>query len=103
MAEITLESLAAQLSEQNKVIEKQNALINDLQATALKSVVEEAKPITIPKEAVEVNGKKYKFNVARFAFPGSHAQYLSEEVVTDTKILKQIIAIKGQGILTELV
>ncbi len=96
--QLSLESLAI-------VVENQSKTILELQAQLLsKSAVQEAaKPPSIPTESVKVKGKEYKFNVPKFAFLGSDKQYLAEEVATDEAILKQILAIEGQGILRELV
>ncbi len=102
MAEVTLEGLAKQLQEQADIISKQNETIAAMQAAALKNAAPEAaKVVSIPKEPVEFGKKKYRFNVAKFAFPGSDKQYIAEEVATDKTVLAQIIAIEGQGILTE--
>lgn len=96
--ELSLEGLAA-------IVEKQNETIAGLQAQLLeKSAIETKREVPkVPKDPVKVGNKTYKFNVAKFAFPGSDKQYLSEEVATDNAILKKLLAIEGQGILTELV
>lgn len=56
-----------------------------------------------PTDPVEVNGKTYKFNFASFVNPINHLKILSEEAALDEDVLKAVVAIKGQGILTEVV
>ena len=94
------------LKEQQELSAKQADTIAELQtqlAASKASENTEVKNPTVPKEPVKVGAKQYKFVVAKFVFPGSDKQYLSEEVALDEAILKKVLAIPGQGILKELV
>jgi hypothetical protein len=102
MAEITLESLAAQLDEQKAVIEKQNDTIIELQSKIIAAnVPEKPKELKIPASPVSFNDKQYKWQVASFCLPGSSLKITAEEASTDKAIIEKIIAIEGQGLLKE--
>jgi hypothetical protein len=58
------------------------------------------KPV-IPKELVTIDDKKYKFKLAAFHFGGK--SYTAEEAAFNQDLLKTIVALKGQGILKEVI
>ena len=101
MPEITLESLAAQIAQQQDIINKQNAIIGKLAGKKTEPAAE-AKAPQIPTDPVEVGGKKYKFQVATFRLAGDHTVYTAEEAALDEDLLSQILCIEGQGMLKEL-
>ena len=57
---------------------------------------------TIPKDAIEFNGKKYEWKVAIFHSPIDAKKTTAEEASLDEEILTAILAIKGQGMLVEV-
>ena len=84
-------------------VDKQEVIINELRGRLLETKIEtkEEKKLSIPKKIVTVGKKKYKFNLAAFNLNGQVIS--SEDASLDEEILKQIVAMEGQGIMTEQV
>lgn len=58
-----------------------------------------SKPV-IPAEAVTIGDKKYMFKFPTFFFNTKHHE--AQDAFLDSKLLKEIIAVPGQGILAEI-
>ena len=127
MAELTVESLAKRLDDlekQNSELAEGNAKLaasnNELQesnaklaatsenlqktigaATSLEVGAKFEKP-TIPEGSVKVDKKEYKFTVALFYPPNATEPITAKEASTDDKLLAEIVKIKGQNILKEV-
>ena len=103
--ELTLEGLLERINKQDETIAKQAETIVGLKGEVAKTAIatEAAKPPTVPAETLEFKGKKYKWRVAMFSFPGSHEQFTAEEANTDKDMIAKILKIEGQGMLQELV
>ena len=99
----TLEQLAEIVKQQQVVIGELQASNLSLQSNALK-VADKPVKLEIPKEPVTYKGKKYAFQLAKFTLPGHTAQtFTAAEAATDEDVIKQILAIEGQGVLKQLV
>jgi len=99
----TLEQLAEIVKQQQVVIGELQASNLSLQSNALK-VADKPVKLEIPKEPVTYKGKKYQFQLAKFTLPGHTAQtFTAAEAATDDDVIKQILAIEGQGVLKQLV
>ncbi len=98
------EDFNKRLAAQDKLIATQAKEINTLKSMSLQTEVgaKPAKQLTIPTKAVEFDGKKYQWNVAQLHVVG-HGIVSAEAAATDPAIMKQILAIEGQGVLRELV
>ena len=105
MAEITLEKLQEQLDKQAETIAAQHETILGLKGEVAKTnlATEPVKPPTIPSKPTTYKGKEYKWQVAIFHLPGSPDKITAEEANLDENIIKQVLAIEGQGMLKELV
>lgn len=100
---LTLEQLAEMVKQQQITINELQANNLALQSNALKVADKPAK-LEIPKEPVTYKGKKYQFQLAKFTLPGHTAQtFTAAEAATDEDVIKQILAIEGQGVLKQLV
>jgi len=99
---LTLEAMYAELQAHKQVSERQALVIAALTKKKDDPSTETKKVPEIPKEPVEVNGKKYKFQVATFRIAGDAAIYTAEEAVLDEELLSQILGIEGQGMLKEV-
>ncbi len=100
--EITTADLHEIVKQQGEQIETlKNALGAKKDSTI--EVDKEQKVPEIPKDAVAVDGKEYKFNVAQFRLPKRSEVIFASQAILDKKILAEIIAIKGQNILKEQV
>ena len=113
MADLTVEILAERLDKlekQNSELADSNAKLvatnEELQktigtATSLEVGAKPEKP-TIPKESVTVDKKEYNFTVALFYPPNATEPVTAKEASTDPKLLAEIVKIKGQQILKEV-
>lgn len=61
---------------------------------------EHPEAIQSPKKFVEHNKKNYKWAVAQFRLPGRD-KVMAEDAALDEELIDEILAIEGQGILTE--
>lgn len=92
------------ISQADEKIGKLNDIIGSAKnATIIETAPEKKKVPTIPTETVEFAGKEYKWNRAQFRLPGNISKTTAEEASTDDEILKRILDIPGQEILTEVV
>lgn len=96
---ITLEDLHAIVTQQAQTIAEQNAKIEGMKLKETNIIVEKITALTIPEKAVEVRGKEYKWTVPAFNHKG--VKISAEDASLDEALLKEIIAINGQGILKE--
>jgi|ERR1035437_2313375 hypothetical protein len=87
--------LEEQVADQQKKIKVLKGVVENK-----KEVKQEAAKPVIP-EPVDIDGKTVKFKVMAFWFKGE--RYTAEDAATDKELMKNILAVKGQGILHELV
>lgn len=100
--EITTADLHEIVKKQGEEINTLKSLLAAKKETEITLNKKEELP-TIPEDEVEVNGKEYKFNVARFRLPNRSEIILAAEAALDEVLLKEIVAIEGQNILREQV
>lgn len=89
-----------------EIVRKQEAQISELrstlsQGTDLRVLATEVRP-QIPASYVKVKGKNYQWAMPVFVLP-KHGRITAEEAATDKKIIDDILAMEGQGILVEKV
>ena len=102
--EVKLEKAEDILQLADERIGKLNDIIASAKSgTTIDTAPEKKKVPTIPTETVEFAGKEYKWNRAQFRLPGDVNKTTVEEASTDESILKRILDIPGQEILTEVV
>ena len=100
---ITLDSQAEIIKAQQAQIDILSANVDKmlkLVATPTAAEVAEEKVPTIPEEPVKIGSKKYQFAYATFMFNTAH--YEAQDAALDAELLKEIIAVPGQGLLTEV-
>ena len=101
-AEVTNAELMEIVKKQGEKINQLSKMVSAKKETDITLNKKEELP-TIPEDEVEVNGKKYQFTVAHFRLPNRSNVILASEAALDGELLKEIVAIKGQNILKELV
>jgi hypothetical protein len=105
--ELTLESLAAKVDAQEKLIQAQAEKIGklELQKAELGGIVLKTKEVaekpTIPEELVERKKKKYKWAFPTFRLLGDPTLYIAAEAALDDTIIDKLLAISGQNVLVE--
>jgi hypothetical protein len=93
------EELTAIIHKQNRQIENLQKLITG--ATKIEINAKKTK-LKTPKDNVTRHGKEYRWRMPQFRMPDGTI-VTAEEASTDTKTIDQILAIRGQGILQELI
>lgn len=117
MAEITLQELALQfgdlkkdyteLMQQNTELVEQNAkLMQELSQLAAKEVAAKGADaeLQIPTEPIEYKSEKYRITAAGYRRAGEEGSAIvtAAEIAADPKLIKEILDIKGQGLLVKL-
>lgn len=103
--EKTIDAQQEKIDRQELAIEslthKNEQLLSLTGKTAVEAApkVEKKKP-ELPAEPVAVDGKKYRFAFAAFYFKA--VRYEAKDAALDTRLLKEILADKGQAILKEV-
>jgi len=100
--EITTADLHEIVKKQGEEINTLKSLLAAKKETEITLNKKEELP-EIPKDAVKVDGKEYKFTVARFRLPNRSEIVLADQAALDNALLKEILAIEGQNILKEQV
>lgn len=104
-----VESLKSLLTQSLETIANRDQTIADLKIknerlmTMIGAKQPEAKEAEKPKRTrpeVEIDGRNYRFRFGAFAFKGIH--YEASDVAIDEKLLKEILADKGQSILKQI-
>lgn len=89
------------IEQYNALLDKVTALEKMLTAKTEINTAKEDLP-KIPAEPIVFNKKKYKWNVAAFVNPLSNQKITAEEASTDEDVLNAVLAVAGQGLLTEV-
>lgn len=104
--EITLESLAAKFGELNEKFNQSQEENADLKSQLAKITGDQLKqtpeaPLTVPTESFEHKGTEYKFAAAGYRRLGDGGADIvsAAEIMADSKLIEEILKIKGQGIL----
>ena len=89
-----------QIEALKSIVAEQAKTIASLQVKETVITTKAAAKIEVPSKLVEHDGKKYKWAVAHFKHGA--AVITAEDAATDETLIGELIAIEGQGILTEL-
>jgi hypothetical protein len=92
-------AIEARFAEMQKTIDSQNAVIEGMKMKETVIATAKANTLSIPEKLVEFEGKEYKWAVPHFRHKGEVIK--AEDAAIDEDILKDILSIKGQGILIE--
>lgn len=108
--EVTMEQLLEKmqgLQEQFSDLQKENGELKsqlaEVAGKQLEDKPEEA--LVVPTEPFDHKGKKYKVTVGGFYMPGKEGGDLitAQELMADSDLVDDVLKIKGQGILKEIV
>lgn len=93
---------AAKLKEEalKAAIEEKDSQIEELEAQVSNPSVKTEKEPVIPSEMFTVDGKRYKFNIARFWFDGVCC--LAENTIHDEEILIRMVERNVVGVFEEV-
>lgn len=89
------------IEQYNALLDKVTALEKMLTAKTEINTAKEELP-KIPAEPIVFNKKKYQWNVAAFVSPLTNQKITAEEASTDEDVLNAVLAVAGQGLLTEV-
>ena len=89
-------NLASEKAAAVSTVKEQAAEIEDLKSQVKKLQKDSGKPVM--PDPVDLDGVVVKFNFPKFKFNGN--SYTAEEAATSKPLMKEILATKGQGILT---
>lgn len=95
------ENQSVSIEQYNALLDKVTALEKMLTAKTEINMATEVLP-KVPADPVVFNKKKYKWNVAAFINPVTNQKITAEEASTDEDVLNAVLAVAGQGLLTEL-
>lgn len=92
-----------ELTAADEQINNLNNIIGSAKSkTAIDTSVDVPKAPKIPTEPIKYAGKKYRWNRAKFRLPGDISTISAEAASTDENIIKKILEIPGQEILSEV-
>ncbi len=100
---ILVSELQDTTNQQAQVIEEQAKALETVSPPSTIIMEVKSKIRTVPSEPVNVGDKDYMFLVPCFRITGEPDIVLSENAALRPDLLQKIIAIKGQGILKEVV
>ena len=81
-------------------IEKLNSIVATAKSTT--TVADEKNGSKIPSESIEHEGEEYQWQKGSFYLPGDTTKYTAEMASNDSKVVGELLAIKGQKILKKL-